>query len=73
MSKFVKLICTCIAALCLCNSTLSAQNQQRQQRPDPSAAVKAVVDRVYNYLDNCTPAEVVDANGKTIKNLEKID
>lgn len=55
------------------SSAAQGNQQQRQPRPDPSASVKAVVDKVYNYLNGCTPAEVVNADGKTIKNLEKID
>lgn len=69
MTKFTKILIASSAMLMLCIGAMA----QRQQRPDPSVAVKEVVDRVYNYLDGCTPAEVVDANGKTIKNLDKID
>lgn len=73
MSKFFKILSAAVIALTLSGLNAQAQNQQQRQRPDPSQAVKEVVDRVYNYLDGCTPAEVVDANGKTIKNLNKID
>ena len=73
MSNFFKILSAAVAALILSGLSVQAQNQQQRQRPDPSQAVKEVVDRVYNYLDGCTPAEVVDANGKTIKNLHKID
>ncbi len=51
---------------------LPAAAQQRQ-RPDPTVEIKQVIDRVYTYLDGCTPAVVVDGNGKAIKNFEKID
>ena len=47
--------------------------QQRPQRQDPSVAVLEVIDRIYNYLDGCTPTTLVDGEGKAIKDLKKID
>lgn len=43
------------------------------QRIDPSAQVKEVIDRVFNYIDGCTPTTVTDAAGAEIKDLSKID
>lgn len=62
------------AALCAASGILplDAQNS-RPQRPDPSAEAREVLDRVFNYIDGCTPAELVDADGKTIRNPERID
>lgn len=52
-----------IAALSLLSAvTLSAQNS----RPDPVTGVKEVIDRVYSYLDSCTPYELTDAEGNVI-------
>ena len=47
--------------------------QQRQQRPDPVEGLKEVINRIYTYLDGCTPAAVVDAGGKAIRDYSKID
>ena len=47
--------------------------QQRQQRPDPVEGLKEVINRIYNYLDGCTPAAVVDADGKAIRDYRKIN
>ena len=51
---------------------LNAQNP-RPQRTDPTDEVRLVLDRVFNYIDGCTPAEVVDGDGKVIRNLDRID
>ena len=59
--------------LCLAGPARAQQPQQRPQRPDPVAELKQVIDRVYTYLDGCTPAAVVDGDGKVIKDLKKID
>ena len=45
----------------------------RQQRQDPVIEVREVLDRVFNYIDECTPAEVVDGDGKVLRNLDRID
>lgn len=34
--------------------------------------VKADVDRIFTYIDRVTPAKVVDANGREVKNLKKL-
>ena len=47
--------------------------QQRAQRPDPTASMQEVIDRIYNYLNGCTPTTLVDGDGKAIKDLKKID
>ncbi|MDE6772390.1 MAG: glycoside hydrolase family 88 protein, partial [Muribaculaceae bacterium] len=35
-------------------------------------SVKADIDRVFAYIDNVTPAKVVDRDGKTVENLEQL-
>ncbi|MGI5846873.1 MAG: glycoside hydrolase family 88 protein [Candidatus Cryptobacteroides sp.] len=47
--------------------------QARQVRPDPSIEVREVIDRIFNYIDGCTPAAIVDADGKVIKDEAKLD
>lgn len=63
------LLCTALSTLSVLSAT--AQNP-RPQRPDPSIAVKEVVDRIYNYLSECTPAVIVDGSEKPIS-ASKID
>ena len=46
-----------------CILPAKAQNAN-SQRPDPTAEVREVLDRVFNYIDGCTPAELVDGDGK---------
>lgn len=36
-------------------------------------SIKSVLDKVYNYLDNVTPAKVVDKTGKEITDLSKLN
>ena len=43
------------------------------QRVSPVDASKEIIDRIYNYLDGCTPYELVDADGKTVTDFSKID
>ena len=38
-----------------CILPAKAQNAN-SQRPDPTAEVREVLDRVFNYIDGCTPA-----------------
>ena len=53
---------------------LSAHAQApRGPRPDPSASVKEVIERVYNYLDSCTPYSLVDGEGNAISKPSKAD
>ena len=40
---------------------------------DPVESITETIDRIYNYLDGCTPAAVVDKDGKPITDLSKID
>lgn len=47
--------------------------QQRPQRPDPVTQLQEVIDRIYNYLDGCTPAAVTDQDGKVLRKLDRID
>ena len=68
-NSIVVLVCAALFSL----SASAQNNNQRPSRPDPSEGVKAVVERVYNYLNGCTPAALVDGNGKVIKDYSKID
>lgn len=62
----------CAAAVLLCPE-LGAQNGRQNPRPDPKAEIVSSVERIYNYLNSCTPMGVADAKGKEIKDLSKID
>lgn len=44
-----------------------------RQRPDPTANIREVIDRVYGYLDSCTPARLEDGAGRQIRDFSKID
>ena len=68
-NSIVVFVCAALFSL----SASAQNNNQRPSRPDPSEGVKAVVERVYNYLNGCTPAALVDGNGKVIKDYSKID
>ena len=52
------------ASALLSSAILSAQPQRR---PDPVVQVKEVIERVYNYLDSCTPYDLVNRAGETVK------
>ena len=58
-----------VAALCL-GVTLLAQHPGR---PDPSVQVKETVDRIYRYLDGCTPYEFRDESGAVIRKFSDAD
>lgn len=45
------------------------QNPNERQK----AATLEVIDRIYNYLNGCTPFELVDAEGNTVTDFLKID
>lgn len=71
------MLSVCAFAL-LSTASFAQRNSQKQtpppaERPDPTKEIEEVIDRVYNYLNGCTPAEVVDGNGKTISDYSKID
>ena len=70
---FRKAITLIALAACLCGPARAQQAQQRPQRPDPVTELKEVINRIYTYLDGCTPAAVVDADGKAVKDFKKID
>ena len=61
---FRKALAGAALLLCLAGSARAQQAQQRSLRPDPVTELKQVIDRIYNYLDGCTPAAVVDADGR---------
>jgi len=42
-------------------------------RPDPRRPIIEVIDRIYNYLNGCTPAVLVDEKGKEVTDFSKID
>ena len=60
---FTQALTGAMLVLCLAGPARAQQPQQRPQRPDPVAELKQVIDRVYAYLDGCTPAGVVDGDG----------
>jgi len=78
MTTFLKtsLLSVCAFVL-LSTGTFAQRNTQKQaprpERPDPTKEIEEVIERVYTYLNSCTPAEVVDGNGKTISDYSKID
>ena len=71
MKPLFKRLILCAALFACAAATLPAQ--QRQQRPDPTASMREIIDRIYTYLDGCTPTTLVDGDGKVIKDLKKID
>lgn len=46
---------------------------QSPNRPDPSLQVKSVLERIYGYLNNCTPYEFRDGDGKVLQKPSKAD
>ena len=46
---------------------------QSPDRPDPSLQVKSVLERIYGYLNNCTPYEFRDGDGKVLQKPSKAD
>ena len=70
---FRKAITLIALAACLCGPARAQQAQQRPQRPDPVNELKEVINRIYTYLDGCTPASVVDADGKAVRDFKMID
>jgi rhamnogalacturonyl hydrolase YesR/lysophospholipase L1-like esterase len=69
---FKSALLTFAATICLA-SPLLAQQQRPAQRPDPAAQVQEVIDRIFNYIDGCTPVAVVDGDGKVLRDYKKID
>lgn len=49
------------------------QPAQRPQRVDPSISTRQTLDRIYDYLNGCTPAAVTDGDGGIITDYSKID
>ena len=54
-------------------ATTTQAQQAPPQRVNPTESIKEVIDRIYNYLDGCTPYAVVDKDGKEITDYSKID
>lgn len=82
MTSFFKAASACLLLAAITGSPAHAQSAsgkpqqttpQRPQRVDPAIGIKEVVDRVYGYLDGCTPAVLVDADGKTIRDYSRLD
>lgn len=46
---------------------------QTSGRPDPSVQVKSVIEKIYGYLNNCTPYEFRDGDGKILQKPSKAD
>lgn len=70
--SLVAIVATAAITVPCCSQNLSAQ-KQGPQRPDPSADIRQVIERIYTYLDSCTPAQVVDADGNPLTDFSKID
>ena len=51
----------------------AAQPQRSNGAAERAARVEEVINRIYDYLNGCTPAVVVDADGKPVRDLTKID
>lgn len=87
MTKFFKitlaslLALTCIGAPAFAQKSTgkaakkakAEQPAQRPQRVDPSISARQTLDRVYDYLNSCTPAAVTDGDGSIITDYSKID
>ena len=87
MTKFFKitlaslLALTCIGAPAFAQKSTgkaakkakAEQPAQRPQRVDPSISARQTLDRVYDYLNSCTPAAVTDGDGGIITDYSKID
>lgn len=63
------------AVLCACLASPAAAQSGRpgSDIPEKAARVQETIDRIYRYLDGCTPAAVVDAKGKPIRDYAAID
>ena len=44
-----------------------AVSASAQRMPDPSVQAKEIIERVFNYIDGCTPYTLVKADGKEVK------
>lgn len=87
MTKFFKitlaslLALTCIGAPAFAQKSTgkaakkakAEQPAQRPQRVDPSISARQTLDRIYDYLNSCTPAAVTDGDGGIITDYRKID
>ena len=73
MKSFRKLLLCAALGACAALSLQAQAQQQRAQRPDPTASMLEVIDRIYNYLNGCPPTTLVDGDGKAIRDLKKID
>ena len=54
-------------------NTAKTVQQAPPQRVNPIDASKEIIERIYNYLDGCTPYELVDAEGNVVSDFSKID
>lgn len=60
-------------------STSKSKGKQAVQQPaapvrvSPTESITEVIDRIYNYLDSCTPYTILDGEGKELTDLSKFD
>lgn len=54
-------------------NTAQTAVQAPPQRVSPVDQTKEIIDRIYNYLNSCTPYELVDRDGKVITDYSKVD
>lgn len=69
MKHILRTAVLCMAAFLGLSLSAAAQ----QQKADPADQVREVADRIFNYLDGCTPYTLVDGKGKVLSDLSKID
>ena len=88
MLKKINLTAIVIAMMAILALPVSAQNSKKNskkqdtkpqtqqtapQRVSPTDGIKEVIDRIFTYIDGCTPAQLVDAEGKELTDFSKID
>lgn len=87
MTTFLKNTTLLMLSLALAATPASAQKNDRKAagktrqqtvpaetvRRDPSEAALEVIDRIFNYIDGCTPAAIADGEGRKIEDLSGID
>ena len=86
MKNYGILFFTLLLLFCLTSTTIAQQINDvntplhllqpdypvKYGKPDKAEIIK-VVDRIYNYLNENTPAALVDGNGTILSNFNKID
>ena len=69
MKKLLRAAILALAASLILGLSAAAQ----PQRVNPIDGIKEVTERVYNYLNGCTPYTLVDAKGKVVSDYSHID